>query len=137
MRVDRLFSRPWLPVIAFLCLLSGCKVYTINKADLESGLKQGHSRGLSINHLYKKQYKNSLDTVVCIDEVGKKKLRRLSQDSKVIIYTRNQSIKYYVKSLYIYKDEYLIGERTAPRLYGPNYFPVKLSEIDRIEVKGY
>jgi hypothetical protein len=130
-----------LPVyILLFFILAGCRVYTINKTEFESGLKkkQGKHHGLSINMLYKKQFKNSLDTVVCSDMNGALKRKRLSQDSKIRIYTKqNKSIKYYAKSLYIYKDEYLIGERTAPRLYGPNYFPVRLSEIDRIEVMSY
>jgi hypothetical protein len=130
-----------LPVAIFvLSGLAGCKVYTINKSDFESGLKsrQGKSTGLAINSLYRKQYKNHLDTIVCANDMGQVMKRKLGQDSKITIYTTsNKTIRYYVKTLYIYKDEYLIGERTAPKLYGPNYFPIKLSDIDRIEVKGY
>jgi hypothetical protein len=121
-------------------LLVQCKVYTINKSDLESKLRpRGNEvRGLSLNTIYKKQYKNGIDTLIVADESGNViKARRFGYDSKIRVITKkNKSIKYYVKSLYIYKGEYLIGERPAPKLYGPNYFPVKLSEISRIEVTG-
>ena len=53
----------------------------------------------------------------------------LTNDQKVI--------RFYVKSLYIYKDQFLIGERTAPKLRGPNYFPVRLSDISRIEFNSF
>jgi hypothetical protein len=122
-----------------------CKVYTVNKTDLEKRLnpKGGDSEYPvatmnSISSLYQKQMKNNLDTLSCSDEIGKKKMKRINHDSKITIITKkNKAIKLYAKTLYIYKDEFLIGERTKPKLYGPNYFPIKLSEISRIEVKGY
>jgi hypothetical protein len=123
-----------------LTLFSGCKVYTINKSDLENELrpKGREIKGLSLNAMYRKQFKNSIDTLECLDESGAVKLKRINYDSRITIITRkNKAIKYYAKTLYIYKDEFLIGERTAPKLRGPNYFPVKLSDISRIEVVGF
>lgn len=125
-----------------LCLvlaLSGCKVYTVNKADLESELSPARGeRGLSIGYMYRKVYRNGIDTLVCRDEIGHTRLKKISPDSKITIFTKqNQSIRFYAKSLYIYKGQFLIGERTAPRLRGPNYFPVRLADIDRIEVTGF
>jgi hypothetical protein len=130
-----------LPVILFLIIaFAGCKSYTVSRKDFEQGLRsrQGSSEGLPVTSLHYKQFKNKLDTLIIADQSGRMKKKRLTQDSKIRIYTkRNKSIKYYAKTLYIYKDEFLIGERTAPKLYGPNYFPVKLKDIDRIEVITY
>jgi len=132
---------PALTVLSFF--LAQCRVYTINKTHFENSLnpKTGSATFRSMNslaHFNKKQFKNSLDTVTCLDEGGAVKTRRFNQDSKIRIVTRdNRTIKYYAKTLYIYKDEFLIGERTKPKLYGPNYYPVKLSDISRIEVTGY
>ena len=141
MRVDRQScGRSWLRT-SILCLslvyLAGCKVYTINKSDLEKELKpNGEARILSITNIYRKQFKNDIDTMWCVDATtGEKRMKCFTPDSKITIVTkRNRAIKYYAKSLYIYKDQFLIGERTAPKLHGPNYFPIRLSEIDRIEV---
>ena len=117
-----------------------CKVYTIDKSEFEQGLKKKQTRqnGISVSKLHVKQFKNQLDTIVCSDENGAMMRKRVSQDAKIRIYTKKQkAIKFYAKTLYIYKNEYLIGERTAPKLYGPNYFPIKLSEIDKIEYTGF
>ena len=126
-----------------LCLamaFTGCKVYTVNKADLESELlpAKGEQKSLAIGYMYRKVYRNSIDTLMCRDEIGKSRIKRISPDSKITIVTKkNQAIKFYAKTLYIYKGQFLIGERTAPRLRGPNYYPVRLSDIDRIEVTGF
>ncbi len=127
-------------LIIVFSVFQGCKVYTIDKSDLENELcpKDNEVRGLSINSLYKKQFRNKIDTLECIDQSGLVKLKPIKYDSRITIITRkNKAIKYYAKSLYIYKNEFLIGERTAPKLRGPNYFPIKLSEISRIEVVGF
>jgi hypothetical protein len=138
MRVDRqLLGQKWLQ-LSILCIflgLSGCKVYTINKTALEQELKP--EKGLKIGAIHKKTYKNSIDTLYCTDETGNLKIKCVNHDSKIVVVTKgNKAIKYYAKTLYIYKGQFLIGERTAPRLRGPNYFPVRLSEIDRIEVNA-
>ena len=132
-----------LPVLISVCVISltNCKVYTINKNDLESKLspkQDKHYKGLgSLPSMYKKQYVNTIDTLTCSDAVGKTKTKRLKCDSKITIITnKNKVIKFYAKTLYIWKGEYLIGELTALSIYGPNYFPVKLSDISRIEVIG-
>ncbi len=141
MRVDRHFrGHFWLliPLLAIL-ITPGCKVYTINKTDLETKLRpeKGEQKFLKIGNMYRKPYKNDLDTLFCIDEIGRIRPKRFNGDTKITIVTReNKAIKYYAKSLYIYNDQFLIGERTAPRLRGPNYYPVRLSEIDRIEVSA-
>jgi hypothetical protein len=121
--------------------LSRCKVYTINKSDLETKLRPKencrHAKGLnSLTTMYKKQYINSMDTLTCLDAVGKLKIKRLHSDSKITIIThKNKAIKFYAKTLYIWNGEFLIGERTSLNLYGPNYFPIKLTDISRIEIK--
>ena len=138
MRVDRhSCSLRWLQLSIFCTFLAltGCKVYTINKTALEQELKP--EKGLKIGNIHKKTYKNHIDTLWCTDETGNLKMKTINHDSKIVVVTKgNKSIKYYAKTLFIYKDQFLIGERTAPRLRGPNYFPVKLTEIDRIEVNA-
>jgi hypothetical protein len=136
-----------LPALLFFVAIGlvQCKVYTINKTTLENKLnpKTGFTdfktlNAHSVNTLYKKQFRNNLDTVTCLHESGEIKTKRFNLDSKITIITKNnKAIKYYVKTLYIYKDQFLIGERTMPKLFGPNYFPIRLSEISRIEVNGY
>ena len=87
--------------------------------------------------MYKWQFNNHVDTLVCLDAIGKQKQKRLKFDSKITIITNdNRSIRFYAKTLYIWKDEFLIGERTAVSLRSPNYFTIKLKDIARIEVKG-
>lgn len=123
--------------------LAGCSVYTVDKSHLENKLKPNSKvhccNGLGLNKLlalYKKQYNNQVDTLLYLDKIGKVKAKRLTYDSKItIITTGNKSIRFYAKSLYIWKDEFLIGERTVPSLRGPSYFPVKLKDIARIEVR--
>jgi hypothetical protein len=144
MHTNRQKCRSLLKLTALLSIMSlsftGCRVYTINKSDLENELmpKEGEIKGLSLNSIYRKQFKNNIDTLECLDESGAVILKRINYDSRITIVTRkNKSIKYYAKTLYIYKNEFLIGERTAPKLRGPNYFPVKLSDISRIEVVGF
>lgn len=121
--------------------LSNCTVYTINKSDLESRLKpksQAHGKK-SLNLLtamHNKTYNNAMDTMQCSDAVGQIKTKRFSYDSKITIITnQKKTIRFYAKTLYIWNDQYLIGERTGISIYGPNYALVKLSDISRIEVK--
>jgi hypothetical protein len=119
-----------------------CKVYTINKNNFENSLNPKNGSAFrtmnSLSQFNSRQFKNSLDTLTFLGEGGTRMTKRFNQDSKIRIVTRdNRIIKYYVKTLYIYKDEFLIGERTKPKFYGPNYFPVKLSDISRIEVTGH
>jgi|SRR6218665_77895 len=138
--------RPSLLALLFVMAitLSGCAVYTIDKSHLETKLKPSSTSvshtGLGLNKLmalYKKQYNNHVDTLLCLDRIGKTKAKRLSYDSKVtVITTDNRTIRFYAKTLYIWKDEFLVGERTAPSLRGANCFTVKLKDIARIEVKG-
>ena len=141
MHTNRQNCRGLLKLAALLTIVTasftGCKVYTVDKSDLENELlpKGNEVKGLSLNSIYKKQFRNSIDTLELLDETGSVKLKRIHHDSRITIITRkNKAIKYYAKTLYIYKNEFLIGERTAPKLRGPNYFPVKLSDISRIEV---
>jgi hypothetical protein len=128
----------WLGATIICCLLAlcSCKVYTINKSDLEKELKpNGVAKGLTIHNIYKKQFKNEIDTLKCMDaNTGEVRLKYFTPDSKITIVTKKKAIKYYAKSLYIYKDQFLIGERTAPKLRGPNYFPVRLSDIESVQV---
>lgn len=123
--------------------LSGCSVYTINKSDLEATLKPRQSKtccnGKGLNTLisiYKKQYNNHMDTLACSDSDGNVRLKRFSYDSKVKIITKeNKTIRYYAKTLYIWNDQFLIGERASVNLGGASYVPVKLTDIARIEVR--
>lgn len=124
--------------------LSSCAVATVNKSVLEDKLKakseDPNYKGLSIKSIKLvrkgKPYNNNIDSLVCIDEIGKLKVKRFSYTSKIrIITNRDKSVKLYAKTLYIWKDQFLIGERVSPSIYGgPNYFPVRLSDIARIEV---
>lgn len=83
-----------------------------------------------------KPYNNNIDSLVCINAVGKIKLKRFKYTSKIRVVTKNQSVKLYAKTLYIWNDQFLVGERVTPSLTGgPSYFPVKLDEISRIEVR--
>ena len=123
---------------------SSCKVYTVDKSQLETTLepvsKKQSCPGLGLNKLlsmYHYQFNNQVDTLRCNDEVGTVKTKRLKFDSKITVITAdNRSFKFYAQTLYIWKDEYLIGERIAPSLRSPNYYPVKLKDIVRIEVRG-
>ena len=122
--------------------LSSCSVYTINKTDLEHKLKpkeNTHSskKGLNVlTAMHSKHYVNAMDTVKCADAVGQVRTKKFTYDSKITVVTnQNKAIKFYAKTLYIYNEQYLVGERTSLSLYGPNYFLVKLSDISRIEVK--
>lgn len=136
----------WKPLLAltFIMALSSCSVYTIDKAHLETKLRPSSksvaSKGLGLNNitkLYQKEYNNRVDTVLCLDRIGKIRAKRLSYTSTVtVITTSNKSIRFYAKTLFIWKDQFLIGERTSPSLRGPKSFPVKLSDIARIEVRG-
>jgi len=133
-----------LPLLFFILAigLTNCSVYTINKTDLESKLKpkeKAHSskKGLNVlTSMHSKSYNNAIDTLKCSDAVGQVKTKRFNYDSKITVITnKNKSVKFYAKTLYIWNDQYLIGERTGLSIYGPNYYLVKLSDISRIEVK--
>ncbi len=122
--------------------LSNCTVYTINKSDLENKLRpkeNTHSskRGLNLlTAMHSKNYTNTIDTLKCADPVGQVRTKRFNYDSKITVVTsQNKEIKFYVKTLYIWNEQYLVGERTTLSIYGPNYFLVKLSDILRLEVK--
>ncbi len=138
--------RRLLPLLVLFITVSGCSVYTVDRRHLETRLRpnsetaaNGH-KGLGLNKLfsvYKAEYNNHLDTLQCADKIGKTSLRRLKYDSKItVITTSNKSIRFYAKTLYIWKDEYLIGERSTPTLHGPKCVPIKLKDIARIEVRG-
>ena len=122
--------------------LSNCTVYTINKCDLEHKLKPKENphilkKGLNLlTAMHSKTYTNTIDTLNCANALGEVTTKRFNYDSKITVVTsQNKAIKFYVKTLYIWNKEYLVGERTALSVYGPNYFLVKLSNIMRIEVK--
>jgi hypothetical protein len=132
-------------IVILAMSLSNCTVYTIDKSHLENKLNPRQQANCckapgGLNKLLamsKAQYNNHVDTVICLDGIGSKKVKRLTYDSKItVITTDNKAIRFYAKTLYIWKDEFLIGERTALSLRSPNYFPVKLKDILRIEVKG-
>lgn len=126
-------------------LFTSCAVCTVNKSVLEEKLKlkseHPNYKGISYNavSLVKKgkPYNNNIDTLLCLDQVGKKKLKRFGYSSKVTIVTNtDKSVKVYAKSLYIWNDQFLIGERAKPSILGgPDFFPVRLCDIARIEVK--
>jgi hypothetical protein len=139
-RCQRLVKRVALFSIILIGLgLTGCSVYTINKSHLENKLSLKDNCHKTFNMLtstYSKQFVNNMDTLPCADADGRIRTKRFNYDSKIKIVThKNKKIKFYAKTLYIWKGQFLIGERTAPTLYGPNYFPVRLSDIARIEVK--
>ncbi|HEY4195569.1 MAG TPA: hypothetical protein VGM63_08535 [Mucilaginibacter sp.] len=122
--------------------LASCSVYTINKSDLESKLKpkeNSHAQKKGLNNLtamHDRHFINAIDTLRCADAVGQVRTKKFTYDSKITVVTHNnKTIKFYAKTLYIYNDQFLVGERTTPSIYGPNYSLVKLSDISRIEVK--
>lgn len=121
--------------------LSNCTVYTINKNNLETKLKPQESthskKGLNVlTSMHSKAFTNTIDTLQCADAAGQLRTKRFNYDSKITVVThQNKSIRMYAKTLYIYKDQFLVGERTTPSIYGPNYCLVKLCDISRIEVK--
>jgi len=122
--------------------LASCSVYTINKSDLESKLKpkensRTQKKGLNtFTAMHNRHYVNAMDTLKCADAIGQIRTKRFNYDSKITVVTnQNKAIKFFAKTLYIYNDQYLVGERTSISIYGPNYFLVKLSDISRIEVK--
>lgn len=129
-------------IVAFY--VSGCAVYTVDKSQLEATLKPASEKvshkGLGLNKLmamYKKQYNNRVDTIVCVDKIGKVKVRKLSVDSKITVITNdNKAFNFYAKTLYIWNEEYLIGERTTINLRRNNCCTVRLKDIARIEVRG-
>jgi len=144
----RHLSRNFGKLPAFLLFISlsfsSCKVYTVDKSQLETTLKpiskKQTNKGLGLNKLlsmYQTQFNNQVDTLRCSNAVGQIKTKKLRFDSKItVIMADNRSFKFYAQTLYIWKDEYLIGERISPSLRSPNYFPVKLKDIVRIEVRG-
>ncbi|MES2681808.1 MAG: hypothetical protein V4635_18080 [Bacteroidota bacterium] len=130
--------------IAASVFISGCAVYTVDQAHLEKKLKPIFAsvkhKGLGLNKviaLSKTQYNNRIDTLLCLDKTGEIQPRKLKYDSRVtIITTSNKSIHFYAKTLFIWNEEFLIGERTTINLRRSNCFSVKLKDIARIEVKG-
>jgi len=147
MLVSRQLLRHTRPAL-FICLslwLTSCAVCTVNKCVLEEKLskKSEHPnyKGISMNAVKLvrkgKSYNNNIDTLLCEDAVGKAKMKKFSYSSKVRIITkRDESVRVYAKTLYIWNDEFLVGERVTPGLTGgPSYFPVRIEDIARIEVK--
>jgi hypothetical protein len=122
--------------------MSGCSVYTVKPGLFHATLKQKSikTKGLALNSvtsIKKGKNHNNMDTLSFYSTAGKKRVKKFNYDSKITVVTRdNKEIKYYVKTLYIWNDQYLIGERTQVSFNGPNYFPVRLDEISRIEIKG-
>lgn len=131
-------------ILMLVFALSGCAVYTVDKSHLETKLKPSSiavsQKGLGLNKLialYKKPYNNRVDTLVCRDKIGQAKPRRVRYDCKVTVITnKHQTINFYAKSLYIWNEEFLVGERTTLNLRKSNCFSVKLKDIARIEVRG-
>jgi hypothetical protein len=135
--------RQFLPLaLSFIMVLTGCSVYTVKPGHFQATLRQkSHKhKGLalnSVNFIKKGKNHNSLDTLSFYSTEGKKRTKKFNYDSKITVVTKdNKEIRYYVKTLYIWNDQYLIGERTKVSFNGPNYFPVKLEDISRIEIKG-
>lgn len=134
---------PALILMMVLCL-SSCAVYTVDKSHLETKLKPSSvavsHNGLGLNKLialYKKPHNNRVDTLVCLNKIGQAKPRRVRYDSKMTVITnKHQTINFYAKSLYIWNEEFLVGERTTLNLRKANCFSVKLKDIARIEVRG-
>jgi hypothetical protein len=132
-------------LIGLSLVTASCAVFTVNKSDLEKKLKSKSEhpnyKGISLKSvsLIKKgkPYNNNIDTLLCVDGTGQLKVKKFNYTSTIRIITKkDKSVKLYAKTLYIWNDQFLVGERVSPSIYGgPNIFPVKLSEISRIEVK--
>lgn len=135
---------PLLLLFIALTGLSSCAVYTVDKTHLETSLKPNsvatNEKGLGLNRIidmYRKQYNNRMDSLLCIDKSGSSKKRRLTCDSKITVITNDKrSLNFYAKTLYIWNNEYLIGERTTINLRRSNCCTVRLKDIARIEVRG-
>src|SRR3954463_11037584 len=99
------------PAFLFFIALSfsSCKVYTVDKSQLETTLKpvskKNSHKGLGLNHLlekYQYQFNNQVDTLRCCDAIGKVKTKKLRFDSKItVILANNRSVKFYAQTLYI------------------------------------
>jgi hypothetical protein len=72
----------------------------------------------------------------CILEDGQTQMKKLREDARLRITTKNHEVHYfYARTVYIWKEEFLIGERSALSWRNSLYTPVRLRDIVRIEVK--
>src|SRR5213596_484297 len=102
------------PLIIILLTLfaASCSTYTVRTHYFAHSLRQtGHKmKGLSLNSvsgIRKGKNHNTLDTVSCYDSNGNVQLKKLNDDSKITVVTKdNREIRYYVKTLYIWKDQF-------------------------------
>jgi hypothetical protein len=144
MLVKRQVTGACLLIILLWISNTSCRAYRVQKSELEKTLRTGNcstGKGYKLNSLRMIQngkiLNNSLDTMSCRHSTtGKRKLKKFKYDSKISIVTsRKKTIRFYAKTLYIWNDEFLIGERTAPTLRGINLYPVRLSDIEEIVVR--
>lgn len=83
------------------------------------------------------QYNNHVDSLQCVLNNGTKVMKLLHNDSRLRIITRTQGVlHYYANTVYIWKNEFLIGERSSITWSGNLYLPIRLSDIIRIEVRA-
>ena len=138
-------GRSVLILLIFIVLgFSQCAVYTVERTHLEAKLRPSSAavthKGFGINKLlalYQSPYNNRVDTLLCFNRTGCLTPKRLKLDSKVTVITKtNKAIHFYAKTLFIWNEEFLIGERTKLNLRRSNCFSVKLKDIARIEVRG-
>jgi hypothetical protein len=64
-------------------------------------------------------------------------MKKLRGDSRLRITTKSQKVLYfYTRTVFIWKEEFLIGERSTLSWRNSLYTPVRLRDILRIEVKN-
>jgi len=130
-----------LPTILIATILqSSCAVYTVDRHHLEARIKPLDdfcTAGLNrLLHTASRQYNNHVDSLRCILEDGQTQMKKLRGDSRLRITTKNRQVLYfYARTVYIWKEEFLIGERSTFTWRNSLYTPVRLRDILRIEVK--
>jgi hypothetical protein len=128
-------------IIIAVTLQSACAVYTVDLHHLEARIKPLDdccTAGLNrLLHTASRQYNNHIDSLRCILEDGQTQMKKLRGDSRLRITTKSQKVLYfYTRTVFIWKEEFLIGERSTLSWRNSLYTPVRLRDILRIEVKN-
>jgi hypothetical protein len=132
--------RNYLPFILLASLwMTSCAVYTVDFSHLQPRIVPGDTlstRGLNrILHTSVVQYNNHLDSVPCLLADGYAKMKKIRSDARLRIITKNrQVISFYARTVYIWKNEFLIGECSSISWKSTLYRPVRLKDIVRVEV---
>lgn len=129
-------------LLLLLLFTNSCSVYLIDKDQLQARLSAnencckegGLKKLLSTYHV---QYNNKMDSISYFDAGGALKKRPVKYDTRLRVVTRTKgSFWMYARTLFIWKGEYLVGERGEVKLKNTGYLPVPICEIERIEIRG-